>query len=58
MNDITSAKPMPPIDVMRELSADDLGAVNGGVHRSVPNGRTDVIKAMGNLKWADLPLSP
>ena len=26
--------------------------------RSLPNGKTDVIKAMGNTKWGDVELSP
>jgi hypothetical protein len=25
------------------------------IKRSTPNGRTDVIKAMGNSKWGDIP---
>ena len=53
MNDTASAKPMPRMDVVCELSTDDLGTVNGGIRRSTPNGRTDVIKAMGNTKWDD-----
>ena len=53
MNDTASAKLMPCMDVICELSTDDLGAVNAGIRRSTPNGRTDVIKAMGNTKWED-----
>ena len=35
----------------RELTTHELAAVSGGeIKRSVPNGRTDVIKAMGNTK--------
>lgn len=30
----------------RELRADELSAISGG--RTIPNGRTDIIKAMGN----------
>ena len=26
------------------------------ISRSLPNGKTDVIKAMGNTKWADVPV--
>jgi hypothetical protein len=26
--------------------------------RTLPNGRTDVIKAMGNTKWGDIELQP
>ena len=26
------------------------------IKRSLPNGRTDVIKAMGNLKWSDVEI--
>jgi hypothetical protein len=26
------------------------------IRRSLPNGRTDVIKAMGNTKWEDIKL--
>jgi hypothetical protein len=41
----------------RELTADDeLGVISGGIKRSLPNGRTDVIKAMGNTKWGDIEL--
>ena len=41
----------------RVLRDDELDAVSGGeIRRSLPNGRTDVIKAMGNTKWADEPL--
>jgi len=35
----------------RELTSDDLDAVSGGIARSMPNGKTDVIKVMGNTKW-------
>jgi hypothetical protein len=28
------------------------------IKRSMPNGRTDVIKAMGNTKWGKLELKP
>ena len=28
------------------------------IKRSLPNGRTDVIKAMGNTKWGDIELKP
>jgi hypothetical protein len=36
---------------VRELSAHALAAVSGGeIKRSMPNGKTDVIKAMGNTK--------
>jgi hypothetical protein len=33
----------------RELTVDELGAISGG--RTHPNGKTDVIKAMGNTQW-------
>jgi hypothetical protein len=33
------------------LADSELDAVTGGIARSMPNGRTDVIKAMGNTKW-------
>lgn len=37
----------------RVLRDDELDVVSGGeIKRSMPNGRTDVIKAMGNTKWA------
>jgi hypothetical protein len=36
---------------VRELTTHELDAVSGGIRRSMPNGRTDVIKAMGNTKW-------
>jgi hypothetical protein len=41
----------------RPLADSELNAVSGGIARSMPNGRTDVIKAMGNLKWGDVELS-
>lgn len=41
----------------RVLADSELDAVTGGIARSMPNGRTDVIKAMGNLKWSDVELS-
>jgi len=35
----------------RELTAHELAAISGGeIKRSMPNGKTDVIKAMGNTK--------
>ena len=35
----------------------DPSATNpSAVKRSLPNGRTDVIKAMGNAKWSDIEL--
>jgi hypothetical protein len=34
----------------RVLRTDELNAVSGGIQRSVPNGRTDVIKAMGDIE--------
>jgi hypothetical protein len=49
-----------------ELTIEQLDAVSGGfasvehgddtldIRRSMPNGRTDVIKAMGNTKWRDI----
>jgi hypothetical protein len=38
------------------LRDEELDLVSGGeIKRSTPNGRTDVIKAMGNTKWADAP---
>jgi hypothetical protein len=51
----------------RELTDTELDAVSGGfmsvehgtlgeIRRSSPNGRTDVIKAMGNTKWGDTEL--
>jgi hypothetical protein len=39
---------------VRELRDDELVHVSGG--RTSPNGRTDVIKAMGNTKWDDVEL--
>jgi hypothetical protein len=45
----------PPLNAgingVRELTTPELDAVSGGIRRSVPNGRTDVIKAMGNTNW-------
>jgi hypothetical protein len=40
----------------RVLADCELDAVSGGIKRSMPNGKTDVIKAMGNLKWSDVEL--
>jgi hypothetical protein len=38
----------------RVLRNDELDLVSGGeIKRSMPNGKTDVIKAMGNTKWDD-----
>jgi hypothetical protein len=34
------------ISDVRELTRDELTTVSGGIVKSVPNGRTDVIKAM------------
>ena len=45
------------IQTARALRDGELDVVSGGeIRRSMPNGRTDVIKAMGNTKWADEPL--
>jgi hypothetical protein len=33
------------------LADRELDAATGGIVRSMPNGRTDIIKAMGNTKW-------
>jgi hypothetical protein len=40
----------------RTLDDSQLDAVTGGIVRSMPNGKTDVIKAMGNTKWGDIEL--
>jgi hypothetical protein len=40
------------------LADSELDAVTGGIARSMPNGRTDVIKAMGNTKWDDVEIRP
>ena len=32
------------------------GAAPASLRRSLPNGRTDIIKAMGNTKWNDIDL--
>ena len=42
---------------VRELRPEELAAVNGAIKRSLPNGRTDVIKVMGNTKWGDIELT-
>ena len=42
----------------RPLADSELDAVTGGIARSMPNGRTDVIKAMGNTKWSDVEILP
>jgi hypothetical protein len=41
---------------VRQLRDDELQKVSGGITRSLPNGKTDVIKAMGNTKWGDIEL--
>jgi hypothetical protein len=40
----------------RPLADSELEAVSGG--RSMPNGKTDVIKAMGHMKWSDVEILP
>ena len=42
----------------RPLADSELDAASGGIARSMPNGRTDVIKAMGNTKWGDVEIRP
>ena len=42
----------------RPLADSELDAVTGGIVRSTSNGRTDVIKAMGNTKWGDVEILP
>ena len=42
---------MSKTNKLQELRDAELDAVTGGIARSMPNGRTDVIKAMGNTKW-------
>jgi hypothetical protein len=32
------------------------GAASASLRRSLPNGRTDIIKAMGNTRWGDIEL--
>jgi hypothetical protein len=54
--DFERAPPSAANGDLRELTVDDLDAVTGAVKRSLPNGRTDVIKAMGNTKWGDIEL--
>ena len=39
---------------IRELTMAELGAICVG--RSAPNGKTDIIKVMGNTKWGDIEL--
>jgi hypothetical protein len=41
---------------VRELREHELEHVSGG--RPMPNGKTDVIKVMGNRKWGDIELQP
>jgi hypothetical protein len=54
--DATSV-PMSTIENIQNacvLRDDELDLVSGGeIRRSMPNGKTDVIKAMGNTKWPD-----
>jgi hypothetical protein len=37
------------------LDVEDLNV--GGLHRSSPGGKTDVIKVMGNTGWGDITLN-
>ena len=53
-NDTT--KPRELTEDHRPLADSELDAVTGGISRSMPNGKTDVIKAMGNLRWSDVEL--
>jgi hypothetical protein len=46
----------PKLEDHRALVDAESDAVTGGIARSMPNGRTDVIKAMGNTKWGDVEL--
>jgi len=46
----------PNLEDHRALVDAELDAVTGGIARSMPNGRTDVIKAIGNTKWGDVEL--
>ena len=41
-----------------DLAPRDGRGVKGGIRRSMPDGKTDVIKAMGNTKWSDIELKP
>jgi hypothetical protein len=49
---------MSKTNKLQELRDAELDAVTGGIARSMPNGRTDVIKAMGNTKWGDVEIRP
>jgi hypothetical protein len=41
----------------RGTAEHDGGATEiASVRRSLPNGRTDIIKAMGNTRWGDIDL--
>jgi hypothetical protein len=39
-----------------EFDDEGNGTEIASLRRSMPNGRTDVIKAMGNTKWGDIEL--
>jgi hypothetical protein len=55
----TSERELTEDDLENRVLADsELDAVSGGIVRSMPNGRTDVIKAMGNTKWGDVEIRP
>src|SRR5215204_428256 len=41
----------------KEVKGFDSESEVSEIKRSLPNGRTDVIKAMGNLKWSDIELT-
>jgi len=49
---------MSKANKLQELRDAELDAVTGGIARSMPNGRTGVIKAMGNTKWGDVEIRP
>ena len=42
--------------VFKEATGFDSASEVSEIRRSLPNGRTDVIKAMGNTKWGDIEL--
>jgi hypothetical protein len=54
--DLGTSNHTPNPEDHRALDDPQLDAVTGGIVRSMPNGKTDVIKAMGNTKWGDIEL--
>ena len=42
--------------MFKEATGFDSESETSEIKRSMPNGKTDIIKVMGNLKWGDIEL--